>query len=298
MAQAAYDQSVLDRTETIDGVTPACLLCGSDRASPMFEAAGHQYWRCAGCSLVFARGRTNANFRESIDDYEPAYRQYLDEGPVDASNLDDVIAWIESHVSLRSSAIGLLDVGAGSGKLIRRLNRIRPCAVSGIEPSVALFKTYDLGSLGIEAITLPELAACQTPAYDVVTVLDVIEHVPEAAEFVHALARVTKPGGFVFLSTPDAGGLLARLLGRRWHHYNAYHFSLYGREAVAEAARRSGFRIVSSEHRSKRMSLDYLWSRAMDFQLARRRKSEERRPSRFAIPVNFGDTLAVVWQRM
>jgi 2-polyprenyl-3-methyl-5-hydroxy-6-metoxy-1,4-benzoquinol methylase len=276
---------------------PVCPLCGSDRTAPMFEVAGHQYWRCAFCTLVFACGQTNANFRESIGEYEPAYRQYLDEGPADAPNLDNVIAWIESHISLGNSTLRLLDVGAGSGKLIRRLNRIRPCIVSAIEPSVALFKTYDLGSLGIEATTLPELAVRQTSAYDVVTVLDVIEHIPEAAEFTRALARVTKPGGLVFLSTPDAGGLLARFLGRSWHHYNAYHFSLYGKQAVAEAARRNGFRVVSSEHRSKRMTLDYLWNRAMDFQLARQHKSADRRPSRFAIPVNFGDTLSVVWQR-
>jgi 2-polyprenyl-3-methyl-5-hydroxy-6-metoxy-1,4-benzoquinol methylase len=297
MAQAAYDQPVLDRKKTTDGVTAGCSLCGSDRAAPMFEKAGHQYWRCASCSLVFARGLTNANFQESIADYEPAYRQYLNGGPVDASNLDDVIAWIESHVSLRTAAVRLLDVGAGSGKLVRRLRQLRPCAVSGIEPSGALFHTYDLGSLGIEATTLPEMAATQPAAYDVVTVFDVIEHVPEAAEFVRALALVTKPGGFVFLSTPDGGGLLARLLGRRWHHYNAYHLSLYGRRAVAEAARRSGFRVVASEHRSRRMPLDYLWRYAMDFLFARRAHAGGHHPSRFAIPVNLGDTLYVVWQR-
>lgn len=246
---------------------------------------------------MFARGRTNANFRASIDDFEPAYRQYLDEGPVDASNLDDVIAWIESHVSLQSPAIRLLDVGAGSGKLVRRLRQTRPCAVSGIEPSAALFKTYGLGNLGIEPIALPDLASRQPAAYDVVTVLDVVEHVPEAAEFVHALASVTKPGGFVFLSTPDASGLLARLLGRGWHHCNAYHFSLYGLQAIAEAARLNGFQIVVAEHHSKRMSLDYLWNYARDFLFARRRQAGTYRPSRFAIPVNLGDTLHVVWKR-
>jgi 2-polyprenyl-3-methyl-5-hydroxy-6-metoxy-1,4-benzoquinol methylase len=278
-------------------MTLACPLCSSDDATPMFETAGNHYWKCAGCGLVFARGRTNANFRGSIDDFERAYRQYLDDGPIDASNLDDVIAWVESHVSLGSAAVRLLDVGAGSGKLIRRLRRVRACSVSAIEPSLALFNAYDLANVGIEGITLPELAARDAPPYDVVTVLDVIEHIPEAAEFVRALARVTKPGGFVFLSTPDVGGLLARLMGRRWHHYNAYHFSLYSRQAVSEAARRGGFRIVSAEHRSKRMSLDYMWNRAIDSQLAGRRKFGERGPSRFAIPVNLGDTLAVVWQR-
>jgi 2-polyprenyl-3-methyl-5-hydroxy-6-metoxy-1,4-benzoquinol methylase len=287
---------VLDRTETTDGVSPVCALCGSDQARSMFDNGGHHYWRCRGCGLTFARGGGNANFHESIDDYEPAYRQYLNDGPVDAANLDDVIRWIESHVTL-SAATRVLEVGAGSGKLVRRLRRDRSCLVSAIEPSTALFNAYSLATLGIEPITLPQLASRQAPPFDVVTVLDVIEHIPESAEFVEALARVTRPGGFVFLSTPDPDGPLARLLGRRWHHYNAYHFSLYGKSAIAAAARRGGFRVVSTGHRAKRMSLDYLWNYAMDFALARRRTAREPQPSRFGIPINVFDTISIVWQR-
>jgi 2-polyprenyl-3-methyl-5-hydroxy-6-metoxy-1,4-benzoquinol methylase len=287
---------VLDRTEAKNRLSPVCALCGNDRARALFEKGGHHYWRCRGCRLVFASGVANANFRTSIDEYEPAYRQYLNDGPVDAANLDDVIAWVESHVEL-SSASRVLEVGAGSGKLVRRLRRVRPCLVSGIEPSIALFTAYDLASLGIEPVTLPELASRQPPAFDVVTVLDVIEHVPAAAEFVDALACVTKPGGFVFLTTPDPEGPLARLLGRRWHHYNAYHFSLYSDEAVAAAARRGGFRVVSSGHRGKRMSLDYLWNYLMDFAFARRRAPREPKSGRFGISINLRDTRSIVWQR-
>jgi 2-polyprenyl-3-methyl-5-hydroxy-6-metoxy-1,4-benzoquinol methylase len=246
---------------------------------------------------MFADGRPNANFQPSIDDFEPAYRQYLDEGPVDILNLDDTVAWIESHVSLGSATVRVLDVGAGSGKLVRRLRRTRPCNVSAIEPSGALFKTYDLETLGIEPIALPELATRQPSSYDVVTVLDVIEHIPEAAEFVQALSRVTKPGGHVFVSTPDAGGVLARLLGRHWHHCNAYHFSLYGSRAISEAARLGGFRILAVEHHSKRMSLDYLWNYARDFLFGRRRQSGTYSPSRYTLSVNLGDTLYAVWRR-
>jgi SAM-dependent methyltransferase len=287
---------VLDRTEANDGVSQVCALCGSDRTRALFEKGSHHYFRCGGCGLVFGRGGSNANFHVSIDDYEPAYRQYLNDDPVDTAKLDDVIAWVESHVNL-SATIRLLEVGAGSGKLIRRLRRVRSCSVLGIEPSAALFTAYDLATLGIERVTLPELASREPPAFDVVTVLDVIEHIPDAAEFVDALARVTRPGGFVFISTPDPEGPLARLLGRRWHHYNAYHFSLYGDAAIATAARRGGFRVVSTEHRPKRMSLDYLWNYLMDFALARRRAASAPRSSRFSISVNVLDTHSIVWQR-
>jgi 2-polyprenyl-3-methyl-5-hydroxy-6-metoxy-1,4-benzoquinol methylase len=288
---------VLDRQETTACVTPTCSLCGSDRTVPAFEKSGQKYRRCDRCALLFAPERTNANFQSSIDDFEPAYLQYLDESPVDALNLNDVIRWIESYVDLRNPDVRLLDVGAGSGKLVRRLQNTRQCAVRGIEPSTTLFDNYKLADLGIEPVTVPELAARGLPPFDVVTVLDVVEHVPGAAEFLGALARVSKPGGFVFLSTPDAGGVLAHVLGRHWHHCNAYHFSLYGQRAIAEAARRHGFETVWLGHHSKRMPIDYLWNYARDFLLASRRRRREYQPSRFAIPINLADTLHVVWRR-
>jgi 2-polyprenyl-3-methyl-5-hydroxy-6-metoxy-1,4-benzoquinol methylase len=288
---------VLDREETTIAVTPTCSLCGSDRSVPAFKKSGQEYWRCGSCTLLFAPAWTNANFRPSIDDFEPAYRQYLDESPVDALNLDDIIAWIESYVDLKEPEVRLLDVGAGSGKLVRRLRNTRQCSVMGLEPSMTLFDNYRLADLAIAPTSLPDLVAQGIPPFDVVTVLDVIEHVPGAAEFLAALARAAKPGGFVFLSTPDAGGALARVLGRHWHHCNAYHFSLYGQRAIGEAARRYGFDTVWSGHHSKRMPIDYLWNYARDFLIARRRRPREYQPSRFAVPINLADTLHVVWRR-
>jgi 2-polyprenyl-3-methyl-5-hydroxy-6-metoxy-1,4-benzoquinol methylase len=287
----------LGRQEATAGVTIACPLCGSDRVVAGFEKAGQHYHRCGACTLLFAPERGNANFQESIDDFEPAYLQYLDEGPADAINLDDVVAWIEAFVSLRNPAVRLVDVGAGSGKLIRRLRRERSCDVSGLEPSTALFSKYRLHELGVEPVTLEALARRSPGQFDVVTALDVVEHLPDAAGSMAALAAVTKPGGLVFLSTPDAGGWLARLLGRHWHHCNAYHFSLYNRQALAAAAQRYGFEVLAAGHRSKRMPVDYLWNYTRDFLFSSRVRSRAYRPSRITVPINLGDTLSVVWRR-
>jgi 2-polyprenyl-3-methyl-5-hydroxy-6-metoxy-1,4-benzoquinol methylase len=287
---------MLDRPETPPGVKTPCPLCGAGDPVCLFAKATQEYWRCTRCALVFAIAQTNANFRTSIQGFEPAYRQYLEETPVDRPNLEDVVSWLERHVPL-TREVRLLDVGAGTGKLFKHLKRSRPCQVFGIEPSSALFDAYGLSALGIEPITLPQLAARSGPQFDVVTVLDVIEHVPAASEFISALAQITKPGGFVFVTTPDTDGPLARLLGRWWHHYNPYHFSLYGRTTLEAAARLGRFQMVAAEHRSKMMSLDYLWRYAVDFLFAGQRRGGSYKPSRFAIPINLRDAIAVVWRR-
>jgi 2-polyprenyl-3-methyl-5-hydroxy-6-metoxy-1,4-benzoquinol methylase len=271
-------------------------LCGTADTARLFDKAGIQYWRCRACALRFGLSPTNANFRTSIDDYERPYRQYLADGPGDRANVEDTVGWIESHVDLREPSVRLLDVGAGSGKFIRSLRALRRCEVRGIEPSAPLFDAYALEALEVEPVTLSELAARGADPFDVVTAFDVLEHAPDAAGFVRALGRVTKPGGYVFLSTPDTGGPLARLLGRRWHHYNAYHFSLYGAETLADAARMGGFTVIESRHRAKRMALDYLWEYTGEFLLSGRRRSRLKVPA-VTFSVNVGDILSAVWMK-
>lgn len=266
----------------------------------MFVKASQEYGRCRACGLVSAPAAArNANFPQSIAQYEPAYRQYLDADPADATREDDVIAWIEQWVDLNGRNVRLLDVGVGSGKLLRRLRETRACSTIGLEPSAPLFNHYALAALDVMPITLPELLAQNPQPFDVITALDVIEHVPSSREFVDALFALTRPGGFVFVSTPDAAGVLARGLGRFWHHVNAYHYTLYDARSLDCAARLAGFSTVESGYRARRMSLGYLWNYLFDFVLRRQRGHS--RPSHgsdgWSIDVNLHDVISVVWRK-
>jgi SAM-dependent methyltransferase len=279
-------------------MTRACPLCGGSLAS-LFAKAGRDYAVCTRCGLQSAAaGETNANFPSSVDQYEPAYRQYLDSDPANAIREDDLISWVEQRVDLTQSGTRLLDVGAGGGKLLRRLRETRPCTIVGLEPSAPLFRQYALADLGVLSITVPEFVAEHPEPFDVITALDVIEHVPCAREFVDALFALTRPGGFVFVSTPDARGVLARMLGRFWHHYNPYHYTLYDARSLDCAARLAGFSTVESGHRARRMSSGYLWDYFLDFVLRRpRSRSMAAGHAGWSIDVNLGDVISVVWQK-
>lgn len=264
----------------------------------MFEKAGREYGRCRRCALESAPATdVNANFPLSIDSYEPAYRQYLDDDVGDAVREDDVVQWIERRVDLKRPGVRVLDVGSGSGKFLRHLRRVRPCEVVGVEPSGPLFQEYGLAAFGVLPMTLPEFASRHPEPFDVITALDVIEHAPDASEFVRALAALTKPGGYVFVSTPDARGGPARLLGRFWHHYNAYHYVLYDADTLARAARTAGLVTVESGHRARRMSLSYIGNYARDFLLRRPVSRVSRAASGWSIDVNLRDVISVVWQK-
>jgi 2-polyprenyl-6-hydroxyphenyl methylase/3-demethylubiquinone-9 3-methyltransferase len=102
----------------------------------------------------------------------------------------------------------VLDVGCGGGILAEAMARRGAAAVLGIDLAVKPLKVAQLHALeaGIQNIDYREvaveaLAVAQPGSFDVVTCMEMLEHVPDPASVVRACAALVKPGGQVFFST-------------------------------------------------------------------------------------------------
>ncbi len=112
--------------------------------------------------------------------------------------------YIDSLVDLKGKVV--LDVGCGGGILSESMAR-RGAQVTGIdlgEKALKVAKLHQLES-GVEVdyqLKAVESLAMEGPAsYDVVTCMEMLEHVPDATAVVAACAALVKPGGHVFFST-------------------------------------------------------------------------------------------------
>jgi 2-polyprenyl-6-hydroxyphenyl methylase/3-demethylubiquinone-9 3-methyltransferase len=112
--------------------------------------------------------------------------------------------WINGQVALSGKAV--LDVGCGGGILAESMAK-KGASVSGIDLSEKALKVADLHSLesGVqvryELIAAEDLAVREAGRFDVVTCMEMLEHVPDPAAIVAACAKLVKPGGYVFFST-------------------------------------------------------------------------------------------------
>jgi len=113
--------------------------------------------------------------------------------------------WIDQRARLARKRV--LDVGCGGGILAESM-ALRGADVLGIDLSVKPLRVAQLHALEscIEGLQYREVAAeamaAEAPAsFDVVTCMEMLEHVPEPASVVQACARLVKPGGWVFFST-------------------------------------------------------------------------------------------------
>jgi 2-polyprenyl-6-hydroxyphenyl methylase/3-demethylubiquinone-9 3-methyltransferase len=102
----------------------------------------------------------------------------------------------------------VLDVGCGGGILAESMARRGAARVLGVDLALKPLRVAELHALeaGVENIEYREvaaeaLAAEQPAAFDVVTCMEMLEHVPEPASIVAACARLVRPGGRVFFST-------------------------------------------------------------------------------------------------
>ncbi|MCY1254908.1 Ubiquinone biosynthesis O-methyltransferase [compost metagenome] len=114
------------------------------------------------------------------------------------------LGWIDGIAGLAGKRV--VDVGCGGGILSESMARLG-ATVRGIDLSTKALKVADLHSLesGVavtyEEIAAEALAAREPASVDVVTCMEMLEHVPDPASIVQACATLVKPGGYVFFST-------------------------------------------------------------------------------------------------
>jgi 2-polyprenyl-6-hydroxyphenyl methylase/3-demethylubiquinone-9 3-methyltransferase len=114
------------------------------------------------------------------------------------------LAWIEGKAGLAGKSV--LDVGCGGGILAEAMARTG-ARVKGIDLAERPLKVAELhrlesgAAVEYEAASAEDLAAREPGRYDVVTCMEVLEHVPDPSSTVRACAALARPGGRLFFAT-------------------------------------------------------------------------------------------------
>lgn len=188
---------------TISTARP-CPACASTSPRPIGEKNGHLLLRCGRCSSLYTRELAAQSYDSFYCERELAIP------PSVAGRLDEIVA---GFASCRQNG-RLLDVGFGAGAFLQAARRAGWRA-HGVE--VALPAVERARGHGFEVFhgSLQE-AAHASASFDVVVASEILEHVGQVGPLVAEIARVLRPGGLLWATTPHARGVSGRLLGTGW----------------------------------------------------------------------------------
>ena len=277
---------------------PRCWVCGGARmelakpanfsgelAPSSFAITDAHYGatgelvRCAGCGFLQCSALEGVlAYYEGLED-----REY-DEGRAERGLQMRKI--LERIRALRPGG-RLLDVGAGSGMLVEQALELG-YEPTGVEPSRWLQEVAEKRGLPVQLGTLPQ-AKLEGP-FDVVTVIDVIEHVDDPVAMLAEVRRLLAPDGLVAIVTPDVGSLAARLMGWRWWHFRVAHIGYFDRDTLRMAIEQAGLRIVKLTRPSWYFRADYLWERLGSYLPGSLRLPRLAFLKKLTIPLNLGDS--------
>lgn len=182
----------------------SCPVCRADAPRRLANEAGLGINRCRGCGLVYVSPRLAEPQAHYLGEREAILAKY---GPVlrgERGHIRDANYDQELRAIARWRPTGrLLDVGTHCGFFLRRALGMG-WKLQGVEPSAqAAALASEFFGLDVVVGTLAE-ADLPSESFDVVTLVDVFEHIEQPLELLTEIRRVIRPDGVLFIKVPNA----------------------------------------------------------------------------------------------
>lgn len=211
-----------------------CPACFSKDKKSLGEKNGFQVYLCTDCKTLYSSddGKIPVPF-----DYADYYTgRDISTPTFVAKRLDEIVATFESYRQNNR----LLDVGCGSGSILEAAQRNKWDA-EGVEVSDSAIEYVRANGFKVFHGLLQE-ANYPENYFDVVTAVELFEHLPAPIEVIEEVARILRPGGVFWATTPHGKGASARLLGTNWSTISPpEHIQLFSVKGLRTLMLKSGF---------------------------------------------------------
>ena len=191
----------LSRRAPNETVEPACPVCRTMECRDYFTHEGMELYACEHCATVFLYPPPTAD--EVVDIYHDAYdgaaTGYFAKVDRKLRRSRERMRYLSRYVAAGS----FLDIGCNGGFMVEAA-RERGFEAHGLDldgVSIAYARQHYPENHYYHGTV--EAFATDAPQFDLAYCSEVIEHVPDVHSFVSAIARLVRPGGVIFITTPD-----------------------------------------------------------------------------------------------
>ena len=239
----------------------ACHVCEGVRIYYVFSTSDYRVVRCDDCGLVFLNPQPSDNELARIYGADYFLGSDSEAGRQTVSEIKQATAglYLSEIRRYQGAETGrLLEIGCGDGDFLVTAETAG-WQVTGIEVAAAACEKARQ-RLRLGEVHCGELQSMNLPAeqFDLCVISDVIGHVRSPLDFLREIHRVLKPGGILFIATPDIGSWSARLMRQKWMEFKAEHLIYFNRQNLQTTLFKSGFREVIIQGGWKILSFDYV----------------------------------------
>jgi 2-polyprenyl-3-methyl-5-hydroxy-6-metoxy-1,4-benzoquinol methylase len=198
----------------------------------------------------------------------------------------------------------LLDIGAGTGLLVDEAKKRGMRTAEGVEVSRWCVETAaTMNRIDLHCGTLQENSH-RLGEYDIVTLIDIVEHTTDPRDLIHTAVRHLRTGGVLVIVTPDIASFAARSMGRWWWHHRIAHVCYFNRRSMRQVLEQTGLQIVAENHAGWRLPVSYLCERLkvyLGFPVVRNvlsRLASSKRLAAYSININLRDSRTFIAKKL
>lgn len=230
-----------------------CALCGRDSFRPVWDCGAFSFVACRRCGLLQQNpqplgeavlARYDASYLAYEEERQFAFRD-LELLALGDLGFEAAAAPLAAKAVAEGRAPRFLDVGCATGALLDAM-RGRGWEALGVEACApAAARGRERFGLDIRACRLED-AGLPPASFEVVHSSHLIEHLNEPRSYLAEARRLLAPGGILVVTTPNADGFQARLLGAAWRSAIHDHLYLFTRRGLEAMLAEEGFVVESS----------------------------------------------------
>lgn len=251
-------------------VAERCPVCAGERFRTAFEEPPYRVLRCLRCGTGVVSPRAadlesiymDGSYWRSSSPRTLGYGDYRAAASLYVKSFARRLSFALRHGPTGGRA---LDVGCAAGFCMQALSELG-FESYGVEVSETIAR-HAIDRLGFDTVHIGTLedAPFSDQTFDLITMWDVVEHVPDPRSLLARARELLTPSGLLVLETQNIDSAFARVLGRRWHHYkHAEHIYHFTPGSLRQLLSTAGFAVTAMTPRygGKYVSLEFIAERA------------------------------------
>lgn len=244
-----------------------CGICGASDAKKLYTLKGFDIVKCRQCGFVYVNPRIANEDLPLLYSGEYFHNQqygYLDYEATAYLRKKNFERWYKDmRPFLKVDKGNVLDIGCASGYFLEIL-KDKGWNVEGIELSSSMIEVLNKKNIPVYTKTFDTFQTDKK--YHLITLFDVLEHLPDIKDTFARLSSLLHPDGIIVLITPNANSFQHKLFGKRWFQLKPQeHIHYFAAVTLQKAITPHNLSVVKIMHSGQYADVSFILNRLQEY---------------------------------